>query len=252
MVMQVEHGNSRVGLLGGCSATVIANIPVTSRPLEIRLLPDGSQVIVTSYDSAITFIDVATNAIVATIQTSDFVNPSGIAVSPDGTRAYVTDYNDPGALLIIDVQKHQILQTVPLGQGYPQSVFVTRDGSLAWVTFPFDNKIVVVDTLTNTIVKTLGADSPFGVAFNSTGTLAYVPSRSANAVEVFNTTTYASLPRIPTGAGPTEIGIAPDDSFAIVTNFDGNSLTFINLSDNSTNTLPIPASPEGLDIRSSN
>jgi DNA-binding beta-propeller fold protein YncE len=252
MVLQVEHGNSQVGVLGACSSTVIMNIPVTSRPLEIRLLPDGSQAIATSYDNAITFIDVASNAVVATIQTPFAINPSGIAVSPDGTRAYVTDYNDPGNLLIIDVQKHQILQTVPLGSGYPQSVFVTRDGSLAWVTFPFDNKIVVVDTLTNTIVKTLGADSPFGVAFNSTGTLAYVPSRSANAIEVFNTTTYASLPRIPTGNGPTEIGIAPDDTFAIVTNFDGNSLTFINLSDNSTNTIPIPASPEGLDIRSSN
>jgi DNA-binding beta-propeller fold protein YncE len=252
MVMQVEHGNSQVGLLGACSSTVIMNIPVTSRPLEIKLLLDGTQAIVTSYDNAITFIDVASNTVVATIQTPFAINPSGIAVSPDGTRAYVTDYNDPGNLLIIDVQKHQILQTVPLGPGYPQSVFVTRDGSLAWVTFPFDNKIAVVDTLTNTIVKTLGADSPFGVAFNSTGTLAYVSSRSVNAIEVFNTTTYASLPRIPVGIGPTEMGIAPDDAFAVVTNFDGNSLTIINLSNNTTNTIPIPASPEGLDIRSSN
>jgi DNA-binding beta-propeller fold protein YncE len=251
-LLVVEHLNNRVGAIGGCSATVIANIPVTSRPLEIKLLPDGSQAIVTSFDNAISFIDVASNTVAATIPTSVDVNPSGIAVSPDGTRAYVTNYTDPGAsLLTIDVQRRQIIQTLPL-DSYPQSVFLNGDGSLAWITFPFNNEIAVVDTLTNTIVKTLSADTPFGVAFNSTGTLAFVPARVANAVEVFDTKTYAFLRRIPVGAGPAEVGIAPDDSFAIATNFDGNSLTVINLSDYSTNTVSLPGSPDGLSIRSSN
>ncbi len=251
-ILSVEHLRDRVVAIGGCSGTIFATIPVTSNPLEIRLLPDGSQAIVTSYDSAITFIDVATNTVVSTIQTTLDVNPSGIAISPGGTRAYVTNYTDPGAsLLTIDIPNHQIIKTLPL-DAYPQSVFLNRDGSLAWVTFPFNNEIAVVDTLTNTVVKTIGADSPFGVAFNSTGTLAFLPSRNANAVDVINTTTYGSVRRIPVGQGPCEVGIAPDDSFALVTNFDGSSLTVVNLSDYSTNTIPLPGTPEGMTIRSSN
>jgi YVTN family beta-propeller protein len=251
-ILSVEHLNSRVVAIGGCSGTIFATIPVTSRPLEIKLLPDGSQAIVTSFDNAITFIDVASLTVVATIQTTANVNPSGIAVSPDGSHAYVTNYTDPGAsLLTIDVAAQKIVQTLPL-DSYPQSVFVNPDGTLAWITFPFNNEIAVVDTLTNTVVKTIGADSPFGVSFNSTGTLAFVAARNPGAVDVYDTTTYRSVRRIPVGAGPSEVGIAPDDLFAIVGNFDGSSLTVVNLADYSTNTVSLPGTPEGMTIRSSN
>jgi YVTN family beta-propeller protein len=251
-ILSVEHLRNRVVAIGGCSGTIFATIPVPSNPLEIELLPDGSQAIVTSFDSAISFIDIASYMVVATIRTTEDINPSGIALSPDGKRAYVTNYTDPGAsLLTIDVASHQIVATLPL-DAYPQSVFGNPDGTLLWVTFPFNNEIAIVDVLTNTVIKTIGADSPFGVAFNSTGTMAFVASRNPAAVDVYDTTTYRSVRRIPVGAGPSEVGVTPDDLFALVGNFDGSSLTVINLADYSTSTLSLPGTPEGMTIRSSN
>ncbi len=154
----------------------------------------------------------------------------------------------PGALLTIDTQTRQIIQTLPLG-AYPQSVFLTPDRSLAWVTFPLNNEVDVVDTLTNTIVKRLGANGPYGVAFNSTGTLAFITFRTSGIVEVLNTTTYAFVQNITVGSGPVEIGMAPDDSFAAVTNFDGQSLTLIDLNGYATTTIPLAGPPLGLTLR---
>jgi YVTN family beta-propeller protein len=181
------------------------------------------------------------------MQTSLY-NPAGIAISPDGSRAYVASLNDPGTLLTIDIQKQQVIQTLPVTK-YPQSVFLSPDGSLLWITFALDNQIVVVDTLTNTIVKTFTAFIPGAVAFNSTGTLAFVTLNAFNQVEVINTTTYAVVQNIPVGAGPLEIGIAPDDTFAVVTNFSGQSLTMINLTGYATSTIPLPGPPLGLSLR---
>ena len=74
---------------------------------------------------------------------------------------------------IIDVAGRRITGAIPVTT-YPQSVYVTPDGLLAYVTFPFNDLIYVIDTLTNTVSRTLQVRNPYGVAFNSTGTRAYI------------------------------------------------------------------------------
>jgi hypothetical protein len=246
-LLVVNHLTASVTAYGSCSGTLIKKIPVTSNPLQVEITPDGSQAIVTSFDSAITFIDLSTYT-PTTIQTSSIYNPSGISISPDGTRAYVTSFSPIGFLLTIDIQKRQIIQTLSLTE-YPQSVFLTPDGSLAWITCPFDGQIVVVDTLTNTIVKTLSVDGPTALAFNSTGTLAFIALGFAAQVEVLDATTYQFIRNIDVGSVPGEIGIGPDDSFAVVTNFDGPSVTIINLIIYATVTVALPGTPLGLSMR---
>src|SRR5215475_5385921 len=106
----------------GCTDSILAVIPVTSNPLQVDFTPDGSLALVTSYDSAISFIDMTTNKVVKTLVTSPDVHPSGIAISPDGSRAYVTNFFliNP-SVLVIDIASRSILNTIPLGVQYPQS-----------------------------------------------------------------------------------------------------------------------------------
>ena len=198
--------------------------------LELDITPDGSQVIVTSFDNAITFISTATNTVTGVLRAPGNVNPSGIVISPDGATAYVTSFNieNPG-LVVVDVARRAIVQTIPT-TSYPQSVFMSPDGALAWVTFPFQNSIYLVDTLTNTVTRNLSVQSPFGVAFNSTGTRAYITNgNTPGTLQVMDTATYKTIRTVPVGNMPVDILVAPDDAFLLVTNYLGNSISVIDL-----------------------
>ncbi|HEY4361754.1 MAG TPA: hypothetical protein VGN17_12320 [Bryobacteraceae bacterium] len=244
----VNHNKASVTILGSCSGTVLKTIPVTSNPLQVEILPDGSQALVTSFDGAITFIDLSTLTVSATMQVSSAYNPTGISISPDGTKAYLAVLTDQGALLTIDIAKKQVTRTLNFS-GYPQSVLLTPDGSLAWVVFPLDDKVLVIDTLTNTLVRTLSGFNPSAVAFNSTGTQAFLAFGEPGQVLVIDTTTYQLLKTINVGQNPGEIGISPDDTFAVVTNFDGQSVTIINLATYATTNIPVPGPAYGLSMR---
>ena len=181
------------------------------------------------------------------MKTAFNVNPSGIVISPDGATAYVTSFNqnNPG-LLVVDVAKRTILQTISTTT-YPQSVFINPDGSLVWVTFPFQNAVYVIDTQTNTIARTLSVQAPFGVAFNGTGTRAYITNgTSPGALQVVDTATYKTIQSVAVGNMPVDILVAPDDQFLLVTNYLGKSISVINPRTFAVSTIPLSGKPRGL------
>ena len=94
----------------------------------------------TSYSGAITFVDTASNTVSGTIQPLGDANfaPSGIAITPDGAYALVTNYLTPpnSYLAVVDIASKKIQGKIPLNYNYPQSVFINPDGTLAWVTHP--------------------------------------------------------------------------------------------------------------------
>lgn len=63
-------------------------------------------------------IDTSSNTVVNTVGVG--TGPSGIAITPDGTRAYVaiatnTIGNGPGAVTVIDTSSNTVIATVPVG-----------------------------------------------------------------------------------------------------------------------------------------
>ncbi len=241
----VEHSTGTLWAVQACNGTRSSTgIPVVSNPLQVAFTPDQSMALVTSFDGAVNFIDLASLRPVATLSTPGD-HPSGIAISSDGSTAYVTSFTNSGALLTIDIASRKLTNRLPLAF-YPQSVFLSPDDSLAWVTFPFSNTVTVVDTLTATVVQTLSILTPYGVAFNSTGTRAYVSSRQLGLVQAIDTANYSTIKSVPVGAGPVEILIAPDDTFGVVSNFDGSSLTVFDLTTFATSTVRLPSQPLGM------
>lgn len=122
----------------------------------------------TNYQNAITFIDTNTNKVSNTIQTDSNFTPSGIAISSDGAYALVTNYEPPpdAFLAVVDIAGKTISRTIPLDTEYPQSVYINPDGTLAWVTFPWDNRVEVIDIMTGMLVRALVFETPYSVAFN--------------------------------------------------------------------------------------
>src|SRR5258708_18266136 len=95
-------GNNTVSVIATASNTVVATIPVGACPTGVAITPDGTHAYVTNFnDSTVSVIATTNNAVVATIPVGNGpapgalgAEPIGVAITPDGTHAYVT--NDVG------------------------------------------------------------------------------------------------------------------------------------------------------------
>ena len=78
-----------------------------------------------------------------------FPTPSGVAVSPDGTRAYITDLVG-ASVSVLDTATNTITATIGVDAG-PVGVAVSPDGTHIYVTnFRISGTVSVVDTATGT------------------------------------------------------------------------------------------------------
>ena len=233
--------------MASCTLSIIATIPVVSNPLHPAITPDGSLLLVTSYDSAVNFIGTATDTVVYTLQTPS-VLPSGIAISPDGSTAYVTNYNNVDmGVLVIDIASRTITGTIPLPIAYPKQIFLTPDGAQAWVNFYGNSEIYIIDTFSGTIATNLRASSlaTTGIAFNATGTYAYVAVQPSDLV-VYDTATLAQVADIQVGASPVDVVLTPDGGRLYVTSFQSSTISIV---DAHTNRLLTSVTAPGVDQR---
>jgi len=82
---------------------------------------------------------------------------------------------------------------------------------------------------------------PVGIAFNPTGTRAYVTLTNDNVVDEIDPSTGAVVATIPVGSGPLSIVILPNGTKAYVSSYNDGAVTVIDLSNNSTTTILLPA-----------
>jgi YVTN family beta-propeller protein len=219
----VDHLRGTVTRFNMCNGQPVATLNVVSHPLQVRVTPDGSQAIVTSYDNGITFISTATNQITNVLQPN--ILASGLVISADGSYALVTNYdNVVPYLAVVDIASQSITGQIPLDQAYPQSVFLNPDNTLAWVTYPWVNVVEAIDLLTGTVTRQLSIPTPYDVAFSPTGDTVYIAS-GAGTVEVIDTGTYQTTASVPAGLGACDLQVSPDGHFVTVNNYLAGSFT---------------------------
>ena len=141
------------------------------------------------------------------------VAPYGLAVSPDGTKVYVTNFGPPavstGTVSVIKTANRGVVATIPVGN-YPTGVAFTPDGTHAYVANVNSSIVSVIATATNTVVATVTVDSPVAVAITPDGTKVYVAkSLFPGNVRVIATATNAKGAAIPVGNYPSGLAIGP-------------------------------------------
>lgn len=245
---RVYHVDNVVDRYNLCTGAIVASINVPQLPLQIRVTPDGAQAIVTSYAGAITFIDTTTNTVSSSI-TSSFdqtFTPSGVAISPNGQYALVTNYEPPpyAYVSVIDMTSKTIKSKISLDTEYPESIFINPDATLAWITYPWDNVVEVLDILSGTVIQKLTLNNPYSIAFTLTGTKAFV-SDGGGSVNVLDTSTYQMIKSIPAGGGATDLQITPDGAYVFVNNSTAGSVTLIDTQALTAVTTNLAGRPQG-------
>jgi len=255
-IIRTNHLQNTVSRVATCPFKVVVTIPVVQNPLQVAITPDASTAVVTSFGDfngdggAVTFIDLSTNKIANTLMMPDFQTPNGLAISPDGATAYVGNFTSPGqSILVINIPTHTITATIPISAAYPSAMTLTPDGTQLWVGSPLAGETDIIDTLSQTTVTRLNIQAVGDVAFNSTGTKAYITSSASNpAGQVFavDTSTYRVVNTYTVGNGPADISMSYGDQFLVVNNYNDGSVSIIDLKQDKVKTAQFGANPIGI------
>jgi YVTN family beta-propeller protein len=247
----VVSGDNEIVPLGGGSP-----IAVGENPEAIAVTPDGSTAYVENRRSGtVTPVDVATGTAsvpirVASPEESTFINfpGSSIAITPDGSRAYVLTSS---VLTLIDLATGAALTPIQVPAS-AAAVAITPDGMTAYVADEADNTVVPIDLPTGGKGSPIPVGtSPVSIAITPDGRTAYVVDGSTvTPIDLMTDTPEAP---ILTGAQElTDVVIAPDGRTAYVTGTQDHVIPIDVASNTAGSPITLlPCTPEELPLVSS-
>jgi YVTN family beta-propeller protein len=184
---------------------LIANIPVGNMGpsnFGLAITPDGNKVFVCNgYSNDISVVSTSENRVIGTIPMKS--TPVGIAISPDGKIAYITERQPGGGyqhVVAVDVATCKVIQRwdhEPIGFGNPLEVAISLDGKHAYFGGCDWETVVILDIESGaTRYIDVGLD-PFNIALSKDGRLLYVSNTGSDDITVINTQTEKVVDRIP-------------------------------------------------------
>ena len=210
------------------SGHVVGRVPVGIRPVQVVLSRDGARVYVVNSGSvtdlgSVSVIDTKSLSVTDVI-TAEIDNPAAMALTPDGSRAYVTDQSS-GRVTVIDTSDDRTTGTIPLerdGQSQPTGIVIASDGRHAYVAQNATGSVAVIDTVSDTVVgapvRLPGFGMPYGLALTPDDSRLYVTEAGSDEVAVVDTATGVPRPTtVRVGRNPTAVAVTPDGKTAYVT-----------------------------------
>jgi YVTN family beta-propeller protein len=223
-----DQGTNSVWVIDTATRSVFGSaIPVDNGATAIAMTPDGHFAYVVNVcgagacdpvqPSTVSIIDTSTRAVVASIIVG--YRSNGIAISRDGSRAYVANQcgadascTSGGSLSVIDIITQTVMESIPIGEYVTQFVALDDAAHLVYVSNTCGpspapcgaGSISVVDTTTGILV---GPSIPVGI---HAGGLAIVPdeqaiyvaNQSEDTVTAISTATKEVLATVPVGNHP--------------------------------------------------
>ncbi|QEC74784.1 T9SS type B sorting domain-containing protein [Mucilaginibacter ginsenosidivorax] len=136
--------------------------------------------------------------------------PTGIAVSPDGSLVAITDITF-NTVTLINTTTHKVVSTfnnIPS----PIGICFSSDGKKVYIANENAFNVSVIDVSTGTVELPIHVGGyPYGIAASADGTTVYVGCIGENAIIAIDTKTRQTTP-IKVNFGPTGIAVSPDNS----------------------------------------
>lgn len=170
----------------------------TASPNEIYVADSGSNTVAWFLAGGTTIVSIPVGA-----------HPSGVALNPAGTRAYVS--NQVGnTVSVIDTTANPkvVISTISDASfASPYGVAVSPDGTKVYVANSGSNSVSVISTASNTVTNTITVGNfPKGVSFNPLGTRAYVANGGDSTVSVIETGSLTNIATLAVGLSPVALG----------------------------------------------
>lgn len=193
--------------------------------------PSGTLLVLNKSDDTVSFIDLASNEVKATLPTGD--GPHEVAVSNDGKTAVITNYGDntnPGkTLTVVDVPGKKVLRTIDLGTYRRPHGIAWLQGDEAAVTVEGSKALLIVAVNEGKVKHAIPTDQAgtHMVAVSSKHRRGFTANIGSGSMTVVDLAAHQRVTDVVTGKGAEGIAVAPDGSEVWVTNRESNTVSVI-------------------------
>jgi YVTN family beta-propeller protein len=148
--------------------------------------------------------------------------PLAIAITPDGTTAYVA--SDTGTITPVNLVAGLAETPITIPNSYLGAIAITPNGSTAYVGDEVTDAVIPINLATETVgtpipTCTVPDDVPADIVISPDGSTAYVACPLGGTVVPINTSTNTAGSPISAGEGPEGLAITPDGATLYAANF---------------------------------
>ena len=207
VLLTPEKGAADVSVLQPESGELLTRIRVGEGPHEVASAPDYRRVVVSNYGkkkpgNSISVIDVPAQAVTKTIATHDYERPHDLVFLPEGRLVAVT-VEEPGALLVIDIDTGEIEKAIATEQRKSHMLALNPDATRAFVANVASGSVSVIDLVTDTLVAIVKTDAGAeGITYVPSTEEVWVTNRDADNVSVIDGKSLTVIATIPTPTFP--------------------------------------------------
>ncbi|MBJ7599256.1 bifunctional YncE family protein/alkaline phosphatase family protein [Candidatus Nephthysia bennettiae] len=161
--------------------------------------------------------------------------PTGLSVSPDGSRLAVAN-NLAGSVDLVDLRSRRVVASVPAG-GYPYAALFSRDGARVYVSNWGDATVSVIDVASASVIATIDVGQhPNAMLWLSAERLA-VADANSDAVSLVDTRSNHEVARVsmrpyanaPSGSSPQGLEASADGTRLYVADAGSDEISVVQL-----------------------
>lgn len=157
-----------------------------------------------------------------------------VAMSPDGTRAYVSVW-DPPQVKVLDTGNDTVVDTWNLQTGNANDLVTSPDGTRLYIVSNTTNDLRIWDTVAGMEVCSIPlGNSPVGIGISPDGSRGYVKTNAGADIAVvdFSADACTVTATIPSETGPGFVAVSPNARRAYVSNADQGSVYVVDTTAN--------------------
>jgi YVTN family beta-propeller protein len=179
-------------------------------------------------------------------------SPHSVAVSPDGSHIYVTNFQ-PGTVSIVDPNLEEIVAAIEVVRS-PYGVAARSEGISLYVTSPSAERLDLVilpgaGTPMDVDIHTGIGHAPYGIARSQDGGRLYVAAALEDAILIFDALTKEVDEPIISMDFPVGVALSPDGSILYVSSFFHAAVKVVDLARKTVvRKLDVPLHPYGLAV----
>jgi YVTN family beta-propeller protein len=182
-------------------------------PKSIVPSPDGSKVYIPcSATNKVITVDVTVDSSPVIINELNVGStPWGCAITPDGTKLYITNMGS-NDVSVINTITNNVIYSIPAGNA-PRGIAINPAGTLAYVANSGSNSISVIDLASDIVIRTITVGSlPYWLIFTPNGKYAFITNNESGTVSVIDAGIHEVIYSLPVGLHPEGICVYPDGS----------------------------------------